>query len=206
MNTLPEKFLKYSECTFDSIDETLSQNATKYSRTTAKNAFSQLFDLDLVTVRLSMPEAFELVAWLIDNTLGTDGIFLVKNPFSKLVPSKEVNTLYARESVPQFSKSVPTKGLSPNITAALLPGTFFNFKNHGKVYMVTNAPNASGTGLGTITFTPGVYEDIPADTEIQYGANCHFQVSCKADVQSLTASVSNGRRTPVTIPVREREL
>lgn len=204
MATIPNKFLSLRECSFDSIDETYLPSAKSYNRATAKKVFSQLFDLDLVTTKFDTATAFELVSWLIDNTSGTHGVFLVKNPFNSLIPPNEVNTLNVRTSIGKHAKSAPCENFTSMITGALKPGTFFNFGNHPKVYMVTNSPNANSSGQSTITFTPGLYQDVPAGTTINYGANCYFQVSCKADIQSLTASVSSGKKTNITIPVRER--
>ncbi|MCH2057879.1 MAG: hypothetical protein MK214_14960 [Thalassotalea sp.] len=204
MAILPNKFLSLRECSFDSMDETYLPNAKSYNRATAKKVFAQLFDLDLVTVRFDMATAFELVSWLIDNAAGTHGTFQVQNPFNSVLPPLETNAINTRTSISQHAKSVPAENFTSMITGALKPGTFFNFGNHPKVYMVTNSPNANASGQSTINFTPGVYQDVPAGTPINFGANCLFQVSSKADVQSLTASVSSGRRTPITIPVRER--
>ncbi|GGA80812.1 hypothetical protein GCM10011369_23470 [Neiella marina] len=204
MAILPSKFLALSECSFDSTDETYQPNGTGYNRATSKKAFSQVFDLELVTKKLTMETAFELVAWLIDNTAGTHGIFQIENPFNVLLPPLETNALVTREAISESAKAAPAQNFTGLIVGALKPGTFFNFGNHPKVYMVTNSPNANAAGQGTITFTPACYEDVPAGTAINYGANCLFQGSSKADVQSLTASVASGRRTPIVIPFKER--
>jgi len=204
MAILPSKFLSLRECSFDSIDETYINNDKSYTRVTAKKVFAQVFDLDLVTTRFDMPLAFELLSWLIDNASGTHGTFQVANPFNSLLLPYETNAISTRSAISQHAKSVPADGFTPMLGSALRPGSFFNFGDHPKVYMVTNAPNANALGQSTINFTPGVYQDVPADTPINYGANCLFQVSSKADVQSLTASVSSNLRTSITIPVRER--
>ena len=204
MAILPSKFLSLRECSFDSLDETYLNNPKSYNRASAKKVFSQLFDLDLVTTRFDMATAFELVSWLIDNASGTHGTFHVENPFHSLLLPYETNAISTRSAISQHAKSVPVDGLSPMLLGALKPGSFFNFGDHPKAYMVTNSPNANALGQSTISFTPGVYQDVPADTPINYGANCLFQVSSKADVQSLTASVSSNLRASITIPVRER--
>lgn len=205
MATLPSKFLSFRECSFDSIDQSHLRDGDSYHRSSTQKAFSQYFDIDLVTPPLDMVTAFELTAWLIDNTSGQHGVFQVANPFNVILPPNEINSVTSRSAVAEFAKSVPVQGLTPLITNAWKPGTFFNFDNHPKVYMITNSPNANGTGQATITFTPGLFVDVPSGTEIKYGANCLFNVSSKTDVNSLTASVSSYLRTPITIPARERD-
>lgn len=204
MSTLPEKFLALRETGLDFIGETFLSDPKSYFRSSSKKAFSRMVKFDLVTKRLDIKTAFELVTWLEDNCEGTHGIFKVNNPFNALLPTKETANIITQSTANQFAKSVNCQGFTPNIVDAMEVGTFFNFGNHPKAYQVTNLPSADGSGSGVITFTPGLFADVPAGTSINYGADAVFTGSSTADVSSLDISVKAAKRASIVIPFQER--
>lgn len=204
MNILPAKFLSYRECTVESIDITHQRESKAYTRVSSPKPFGQLFDLELTTISLSMSDAMELTAWLIENARGTHGIFGVKNPFNALFIPYERNTVFASDYTPQNAVSVRASNFTPYLQVPLRVGSFFCFANHPKVYMLTGITPASPAGDSTLTFTPPLYSAVPANTLINYGNKCVFTVSAKSNVQSLTASVASGMNTSIVLSVRER--
>ena len=79
-------------------------------------------------------------------------------------------------------ESIAVDGLTGDLKA----GDFIKFAGHDKVYMLT----ADRSGVGSISFTPGLIADVPNNEQVVYN-DVPFTVRLANDIQTYNTGVGN---------------
>jgi hypothetical protein len=201
MATLDTKFA-WQSITPISDDPTQRNNPGEYLAYFGKRPDKHRWAWDLHFAPNAYVSAMELYSFLVSQG-GTGGVWNLPNPSITNGSLQVVGNAKTRAIIPKGDLSAPVDALSANAAGVLLPGDFFQFANHKKVYMVTNTVNANGSEQGTIQFYPPAFERVPDNTNIVIGNDVLFQVQLDSDITDVLISANRSKFADPKIDVVE---
>lgn len=132
--------------------------------------------LPLTTDRLDY-SVFQAVSVYLDHLLGRFKVFALPNP---IPPIASRSGLALNAGANKGSESISIKNFPTSTSGAVRASDFLNISGHAKAYRIVFDANSNSSGVASVTITPPLVQNVTANSSINYGQNCVFQVSLKS--------------------------